>query len=98
MQQFFEESEILMSGNHGSPPRGLDAARSRLHQGRFGRMFRNLAPATFGATEKENQANLAELADKMSAGDSPSNGPDPEESGIPALYSVRPASRFFQGL
>ena len=76
-----------MSGNHGSPPRGLDAARSRLHQGRFGRMFRNLAPATFGATEKENQANLAELADKMSAGDSPSNGPDPEESGIPALYT-----------
>ena len=73
---------------HSVTPRGLDATRSRLFQGRFGRMFRNLPPAVFGATDDDNVANLSALADKMSATPDPAkDGPDGEESGIPALYT-----------
>ena len=73
---------------HSTPPRGLDAARSPLFQGRFGRMFRNLPPAKFGATESDNLANLAALAEAMTGGDDPpADQPDAEESGIPALYT-----------
>src|SRR5690349_9081837 len=74
--------------SHGTPPRGLAATRSPLFQGRFGRMFRNLPPARFGSTDEDNVANLSALADEMTSGfDPPSDGPDPEESGIPALYT-----------
>lgn len=77
-----------MSAAHSVPPRGLGAARSPLFQGRFGRMFRNLSPAKFGVTEADNLANLAALAEAMSgAADPPFDGVDPEESGIPALYT-----------
>jgi hypothetical protein len=62
--------------------------RSSLSQGRFGRMFRNLAPARFGVTEEDNVANLSALADAMTSSfDPPTDSPDPEESGIPALYT-----------
>lgn len=51
-------------------------------------MFRNAAPAQFGPTEADNIANLSALADRMAAGfDPPKDGPDAEESGIPALYT-----------
>jgi hypothetical protein len=51
-------------------------------------MFRPLSPARFGATEDETIANLGALADRMRAGfDKPFDGKDPEESGIPALYT-----------
>jgi hypothetical protein len=77
-----------MAGQHSMPQRGLDATRSRLDQGRFGRLFRNLTPATFGATDAANVANLTALASAMTAEfDAPFDGPDPEESGIPALYT-----------
>jgi hypothetical protein len=77
-----------MSANHASPPRGLDAVRSPLFQGRFGRMFRHLPPATFGATEALNVENLTKLGAAMiSLPDPPKDGKDPEESGIPALYT-----------
>ena len=77
-----------MASRHSMIPRGLKATRSSLSQGRFGRMFRNLSPASFGATEADNVANLSALADTMTAGlDPPSDSPDPEESGIPALYT-----------
>src|ERR1700716_2756902 len=77
-----------MSSRHSVTPRGLNATRSSLSQGRFGRMFRNLSPARFGATEADNIANLSALADGMTATfDPPSDTPDPEESGIPALYT-----------
>jgi hypothetical protein len=80
--------ETVMAGQHSTQPRGLAATRSPLAQGRFGRMFRNLTPATFGPTDADNVANLATLADQMTAGfDAPFDGPDPEESGIPALYT-----------
>ncbi|HEX5264482.1 MAG TPA: heme peroxidase family protein [Phenylobacterium sp.] len=77
-----------MTSRHSAFQRGLSATRSQLFQGRFGRMFRNLAPAQFGATEADNIANLTTLASAMTAGfDPPTDGPDPEESGIPALYT-----------
>src|SRR6195256_2169938 len=80
--------EKVMASRHSVTPRGLNATRSSLSQGRFGRMFRNLAPAQFGATEQDNIANLSALADGMTATfDPPSDTPDPEESGIPALYT-----------
>jgi hypothetical protein len=77
-----------MAGRHSTPQRGLDATRSPLSQGRFGRMFRNLHPAQFGADDGANIANLAALADAMTAKfDPPHDGPDGEESSIPALYT-----------
>ena len=78
-----------MSQGHGAPIRGLMSAKnSPLFQGRFGRLFRSLAPAKFGATEGENVANLTKLGQAMSAGfDPPKDGKDEEESGIPALYT-----------
>ncbi|MGY3426420.1 hypothetical protein ACVWZW_006924 [Bradyrhizobium sp. F1.13.4] len=77
-----------MSSRHAIVPRGLNATRSPLSQGRFGRMFRKLAPAKFGPNDSDNVANLSALADKMVAGfDGPKDGPDAEESGIPSLYT-----------
>src|SRR5437588_9070413 len=74
---------------HGAVPRGLEAVpRSLSHEGRFGRMFRQLLPAQFGKNEVENSDNLHALWDAMSASfDKPFDGKDPEESGIPALYT-----------
>src|SRR5712664_766895 len=77
-----------MASRHSVIPRGLNATRSSLSQGRFGRMVRNLSPAVFGPTEADNVANLSALADAMTAGfDPPADNPDPEESGIPSLYT-----------
>ncbi|MBP0110217.1 peroxidase family protein [Bradyrhizobium vignae] len=77
-----------MSSRHAIVPRGLNATRSPLSQGRFGRMFRKLTPATFGVNDADNVANLSALADKMVGKfDAPKDGPDAEESGIPALYT-----------
>jgi hypothetical protein len=77
-----------MNGRHSAPQRGLDATRSPLSQGRFGRMFRNLHAAQFGSSDDENIANLSALADAMTAKfDPPKDGPDGEESSIPALYT-----------
>jgi hypothetical protein len=51
-------------------------------------MFRSLHPAQFGRTDAENVANLTALGQAMSADfDPPKDGPDEEESGIPALYT-----------
>src|SRR5882757_894467 len=78
-----------MAGRHSEPLRGISAVNSSpLFQGRFGRMFRNLPSASFGANEADTAANLKKLADKMAAGlDHPKDGPDAEESGIPSLYT-----------
>ncbi|WP_369721230.1 heme peroxidase family protein [Bradyrhizobium sp. LLZ17] len=77
-----------MSTRHAITPRGLNATRSSLSQGRFGRMFRNLTPAKFGANDADNIGNLAALADNMVGDfDGPKDSPDSEESGIPALYT-----------
>src|SRR4051812_19774019 len=77
-----------MTTTHGTPPRGIDATRSPLFEGRFGRMFRNLPPASFGKNDDENKHNLKALGAAMSADiDGPKDGLDGEESGIPALYT-----------
>ena len=77
-----------MPTTHGTLPRGINSTRSQLFEGRFGRMFRNLPPATFGANDAESRANLHALAEKMNGGDETAqDGHDPEESGIPALYT-----------
>ncbi|WP_426611070.1 peroxidase family protein [Bradyrhizobium sp. McL0616] len=77
-----------MSSRHAITPRGLNATRSSLSQGRFGRMFRNLTPAKFGPNDADNIGNLAALADNMVGDfDPPKDSPDAEESGIPALYT-----------
>src|SRR5580704_9323535 len=78
-----------MAGRHSEPLRGLAATGSSpLFQGRFGRMFRNLPAATFGDTDAESEKNLIVLATAMSSEfDDPKDGPDAEESGIPALYT-----------
>jgi hypothetical protein len=85
-----------MAQRHSTPIRGLMSTnRSPQFQGRFGRMFRSLPKATFGRTEKENEDNLTTLGFQVPATksgmsalfDPPTDGPDPEESGIPALYT-----------
>jgi hypothetical protein len=78
-----------MSKRHSEPIRGLSSTKtSPLFQGNFGRMFRSLPPARFGATDADNQKSLAKLGKAMSADfDAPKDGKDDEESGIPALYT-----------
>ena len=78
-----------MATQHSALPRGLETAGKNpgFNTGRFGRMFQ-LPPATFGKTEQEQLSNLTKLADAMvSSFDPPQDGPDPEESGLPALYT-----------
>ena len=74
---------------HGRPLRGLmSTASSPAFQGRFGRMFRSLPAAKYGATDEESQTALKKLGSAMTSGpDDPKDGADPEESGIPALYT-----------
>ena len=78
-----------MAQRHSTPVRGLTSTgHSPLFEGRFGRLFRSLRPAQFGSTEQENLKNLALLGAAMSASfDPPTDGKDPEESSIPALYT-----------
>jgi len=77
-----------MPGKHSVPVRGLmGVKRSRMFEGKFGRMFRALRPA-FDPDDDSLQGIFLELGDQMSADfDRPKDGPDPEESGIPALYT-----------
>ena len=74
---------------HGVGVRGINLSRSSvLFEGPFGRMFRALPPADFGADDQASQAALAALAAAMvPAPDVPKDGPDAEESGIPAAYT-----------
>jgi len=75
--------------HHGKPLRGLmSTASSPQFQGRFGRMFRSLPAAKYGATDSESRAALMTLGAAMTATfDPPKDGEDAEESGIPALYT-----------
>jgi hypothetical protein len=78
-----------MSARHGQPLRGLMSTKaSPLFQGCFGRMFRSLPAAKYGKDEAASRANLMKLGDLMTSSfDPPKDGPDAEESGIPALYT-----------
>jgi len=75
--------------HHGKPLRGLmSTAKSPSFQGRFGRMFRSLPAATYGATDAQSRAALMTLGAAMTSSfDAPKDGFDGEESGIPALYT-----------
>jgi hypothetical protein len=79
-----------MSAHHSSLLRGLMAAGTdvNLQGARFGRLFPGLPAAKFGANPAEEKQNLQTLATAMvSTFDAPKDGPDDEESGIPALYT-----------
>src|SRR5690348_16643424 len=74
---------------HGRGVRGLNLPRSsNFFSGPFGRIFRALPPADFGTNDDDSLKHLKALAKAMvSSEDKPKDGPDPEESGIPALYT-----------
>src|SRR5215472_1906552 len=74
---------------HGQTVRGIDLSRSSvLFEGRFGRIFRALPPAEFGTSDPKSEENLTQLATKIAADlDCPKDAADPEESGIPSLYT-----------
>ncbi len=84
-----------MPEKHSTLPRGLEAAghADKLQAtapfgSKFGRLFPDLPAATFGDTKPERTENLTKLAAAMiSKFDAPKDGPDGEESGIPALYT-----------
>ena len=74
---------------HGSGIRGLTlATKSRTFSGPFGRIFRALPPAEFGPDDAHSEAALTTLGTAMIADpEDPKDGPDAEESGIPAAYT-----------
>jgi hypothetical protein len=74
---------------HGTEVRGLALRRSSLlFEGPFGRIFRALPPADYGDTEQQSEAALMRLGAAIGADPDPiKDGPDPEESGIPAAYT-----------
>jgi hypothetical protein len=76
---------------HGSGVRGATLPRNSLFfEGRFGRLFRTLPPGDYGDDDDASIAALTLLGAKMvSVPDSadPKDGPDNEESGIPAVYT-----------
>jgi hypothetical protein len=71
--------------------RGANLSRSSLlFDGPFGRIFRALPPADFGADDQTTLKNLEALAKAMTSDadpNDPKDGPDSEESGIPAAYT-----------
>jgi hypothetical protein len=77
-----------MAERHGKPLRGLLATRrSPSFEGKFGRMFRALRPA-FDPDDDALEPVFTDLGAAMvSPFDPPKDGPDDEESGIPALYT-----------
>ena len=74
---------------HGAGVRGVNLSRSStLFGGPFGRIFRVVPPADFGPDDVASLAALSNLASAMIAPPDPAkDGPDPEESGIPAAYT-----------
>jgi hypothetical protein len=74
---------------HGTTVRGLNLPRgSKFFGGQFGRMFRSLPPADYGVSDSETEVNLLKLGKAMvAAHDGAKDGPDAEESGIPAAYT-----------
>lgn len=69
--------------------RGANLSRSSLlFGGPFGKIFRAVPPADFGDDDVSTLKNLKLLAVAMtSTPDDPKDGPDAEESGIPAAYT-----------
>lgn len=71
--------------------RGANLSRSSLlFDGPFGRIFRALPPADFGKSDADSLAALKALAKAMTSdadAADPKDGPDSEESGIPAAFT-----------
>jgi hypothetical protein len=69
--------------------RGQNLSRSSvLFQGAFGRIFRTLPAADYGTSDDNSLRNLAILGAAMSSDpDGAKDGPDSEESGIPAAFT-----------
>ncbi len=71
--------------------RGANLSRSSLlFSGPFGRMFRAVPPADYGNDDATAIANLTILAKAMTSPRDeadPKDGPDNEESGLPAVYT-----------
>jgi hypothetical protein len=66
------------------------APSSPFFNGRFGRLFRSLPPADFGDTDRESENALMALGGAMVSEidpNDPKDGPDSEESGIPAAFT-----------
>jgi hypothetical protein len=80
---------VLTGKGHGGIERGLNSSpRSRRFEGRFGRLFRSLPPASFG----DGDAALLKLATAMTAKPEPDVSreeeiDDEENFGIPAGYT-----------
>jgi hypothetical protein len=74
---------------HGVGIRGLTLApKSRTFSGPFGRIFRALLPADYGPNDTASEEALTALGTAMVADPDPvKDGPDAEESGIPAAYT-----------
>lgn len=71
--------------------RGANLSRSSLlFDGPFGRIFRAVPAADFGADDETTTSNLEALGKAMTSvadPNDPKDGPDTEESGIPAAYT-----------
>jgi Animal haem peroxidase len=76
-------------GRHGVAPRGLSLGGSTGPiTGRYSRIFPSLPAADWGADDDASQSALMALGAKMmSTLDEPKDGPDDEESGLPAAYT-----------
>jgi len=76
-------------GRHGVAPRGLSLGGSTGPiTGRYSRIFPSLPAADWGADDDASQSALTALGAKMmSTLDEPKDGPDDEESGLPAAYT-----------
>jgi hypothetical protein len=86
MRRTFMAKPKIMRPHGGT--RGADLSRSSImFQGAFGRIFRTLPPADY-PDDASSKANLALLGQAMNSPfDGPKDGPDAEESGIPAAYT-----------
>jgi hypothetical protein len=68
----------------------MSTPKSPNYQGRFGRMFRSLPAASYGATDAESRLALMTLGKAMTSEfDAPKDGFDGEESGIPSFRRGR---------
>ena len=80
----------LMARPHGGV-RGANLSRqSVLFQGAFGRIFRTLPAADYGVDDEHSLKHLGDLAKEMTSPvdpNDPKDGPDSEESGIPAAFT-----------
>jgi hypothetical protein len=90
LQRLKRTQEATMVAQHSGIFRGLDTpvTTPTIHGARFGRMFPDLPAATYSKNAAEEDHHLDALANAMVSGfDGPKDGPDGEESGIPALYT-----------